>query len=493
MKVNYQIQNTTQFSVLSDDQIEMIYMAALRVLESTGVRVHGDEGVALLTDADGHVSDGNLVHIPSHAVKSALQTAPERVGLYGRDGDKHRCEADVKVILEKNKVYYGTGSDCPFILDSQTKERRSFTFDDVANAAKIADSLPNIDFFMSLGLVSDVPTFTYDRHQFLAMVANTAKPLIITAVDKAGLTNIHEMCCVIRGGEEEFKKRPLIALYAEPSSPLNHTKTAVEKLLYAAEHNIPVIYTPCPIAGATAPATLAGILVQALAECLSGLVMAQQKNRGCPVIIGGVVSILDMGRLIYSYGAPELHLLSAALTDICKWLNLPNFSTGGCSDSKLIDQQAAIESALSILFATLSGANLVHDIGYLEYALVGSYDMLVLTDEIIGMVKHIARGIRVDEESLALDVIHNVGPGGNFLGEEHTLKHFREEFWFPKLINRQNYENWMENGSTSLADRVNKKVLNILQDYQPTPLADDVLKELREIIDKADVAQVSNL
>ena len=484
MKVNYQIQNTTQFSVLSNDQIEMIYMAALRVLESTGVKVHEDEGVALLTDAGGHVSDGNLVHIPSHAVKSALQTAPERVGLYGRNGNG-------AVILEKNKVYYGTGSDCPFILDSQTKERRSFTFDDVANAAKIADSLPNIDFFMSLGLVSDVPTFTYDRHQFLAMVANTTKPLIITAVDKAGLADIHEMCCVIRGGEEEFKKRPLIALYAEPSSPLNHTKTAVEKLLYAAEHNIPVIYTPCPIAGATAPATLAGILVQALAECLSGLVMAQQKNRGCPVIIGGVVSLMDMGRLIYSYGAPELHLLSAALTDICKWLNMPNFSTGGCSDSKVIDQQAAIESSLSILFATLSGANLVHDIGYLEYALVGSYDMLVLTDEIIGMVKHIARGIRVDEESLALDVIHNVGPGGNFLAEEHTLKHFREEFWFPKLINRQNYENWMEDGSTSLADRVNKKVLNILQDYQPTPIADDVLKELKEIIDKADKERIS--
>jgi len=294
------------------------------------------------------------------------------------------------------------------------------------------------------------------------------------------------MCCAITGGKEEFKKRPFMTLYAEPSSPLSHTKTAVDKLLYAAEHEIPVIYTPCPIGGATAPATLAGILVVGLAECLSGLVIAQQKKKGCPVIIGGVVSIMDMGKLILTYGAPELHLLSAALTDISKWLNLPVFSTGGCSDSKVMDQQAAIESALSILFATLSGANLVHDIGYLEYALVGSYDMLTLTDEIIGMVKHIAKGIRVDEERLALDIIHNVGPGGNFLAEEHTLKHFREEFWFPQLINRQSYEKWVENGSSSLADRVNKKVLNILADYQSTLLADDVLEELGEIVDKAD-------
>ena len=484
MKVNYQIQNTTQFNVLSNDQIELIYMSALRVLESTGVRVYDEEGITLLAEAGAHVSDANLVKIPSSLVESALQTAPSRVTLYGRDGNE-------PMMLEKNKVYYGTGSDCPFILDLYTKERRRFTYADVANAAKVADALPNIDFFMSLGLVSDVPTFTYDRHQFLAMVSNTKKPLIITAVDKAGMADIYEMCCVIRGGEEEFKSRPLIALYAEPSSPLNHSKTAVEKLLFAAEHDIPVIYTPCPISGATAPSTAAGTLVQAIAEYLSGLVIAQQKKNGCPVIIGGVVSIMDMGKLILTYGAPELHLFSAALTDIAKWLNLPMFSTGGCSDSKVLDQQAAIESALSILFATLSGANIVHDIGYLEYALVGSFDMLVMSDEIISMVKHIAKGIKVDKESLALDMILNVGPGGHFLGEEHTLKHFKTEFWFPKLLDRSSFEKWMENGKTSLADRVNEKVIDILENYRPEPLADDVLQELKNVIRRAD-KQVSS-
>jgi trimethylamine--corrinoid protein Co-methyltransferase len=257
-------------------------------------------------------------------------------------------------------------------------------------------------------------------------------------------------------------------------------------VLYSAEKGIPAIYTPCVICGATAPATLAGALAQGLAECLVGAVIAQLKKKGTPIIIGGVASILDMASTILCYGAPELHLLSAAYADIAKWLRIPIFSTAGCSDAKVLDQQAAIESAISITVAALSGANLIHDVGYLESGLIGSYDMMVMSDEAISMVKRIMRGILVDEEHLAVDVINRVGPGGHYLADEHTYECFRNEFWFPKLMDRLRWDEWQQAGSRTMAQRVREKVIDLLENYEPEPLPDDVLKEVKEIIAQAD-------
>lgn len=273
---------------------------------------------------------------------------------------------------------------------------------------------------------------------------------------------------------------------SKPSSPLSNTRAALEKLLFCAEKGIPAIYTPCTIAGATAPATMAGILAQDLAECLVGIVIAQLKRKGTPIIIGGVQSILDMATMIYSYGAPELSLLSAASTDIAKWLRLPMFSTAGCSDAKILDEQAAIESTMSIVVAAFSGANLIHDVGYLEAGLAGSYDMLVMSDETIGMAKRILRGVTVDEETLALDVIHRVGPGGDFLADDHTLKHFKEEFWFPSLIDRKRRDEWEAGGNMDHAQRVRKKVIDLIENYHPVPIQSDVHKKLVEIVTAAD-------
>ena len=479
MRANFKANVTPQFRVLSDDQIEDIYLAALQVLERTGTRVYSKEGLELLGDAGCQITDDNLVRIPSWLVKASLETVPERISIAGRDRSK-------RLSLEYNKIYFGTGSDCPFILDPYTDERRRYTFKDVYNAAKIVEALPNIDFHMSLGLTSDVPIGSYDRHQFLAMLKGTTKPMVITAVDKNGLADQYEMACEVLGGPEEFAKAPLFVVYIEPSSPLNNSVEAVEKLLYAAEKGIPAIYTPCPMCGGTAPATLAGLLVQCLAESLTGIVISQLKKKGAAIVIGGVVSIMDMSTTILSYGAPEMSLLSAAMTDIAKWLRLPMFSTAGCSDAKVVDQQAAIESAISVAMAALSGANLIHDVGYLESGLIGSYDMLVMSDEVISMVKHILKGIVVDEEHLALHVIDRVGPGGHYLADEHTLKHFRTEFWYPKLLDRSRWEDWVASGSKTLGQRVREKVIDLIENFEPEPLDPDVEARLKEIIKRAD-------
>jgi trimethylamine--corrinoid protein Co-methyltransferase len=448
--------------------------------------------VALLRDAGCLVSDSDastssaapLVRIPSWLVKEALNTTPPRIAVAGRD--RH-----TRITLEKNKIYFGTGSDCPSLVDPYTDEVRKYTFQDVYNAARISDALPHIDFHMSLGLTSGVPAHTYDRHQFLAMLKGTSKPLVITAVDKEGLADQYRMACEVLGGAQEFAKAPLFVVYIEPSSPLSNSIQAVEKILYAAEMGIPAIYTPCIMCGATGPVTLAGGMVQCLAECLTGIVLAQLKRKGASVIIGGVESTIDMTTSVLSYGAPEMVLLSAAMTDVAKWLRLPMFSTAGCSDAKVLDQQAAIESAMSITVAALSGANLIHDVGYLESGLLGSYDMLVMSNEVIGMAKRILGGIAVTPETLAVDVIERVGPGGHYLAQPHTRQHFRSELWFPTLLDRQMRRAWEASGSETMAARIRAEVVNILEHHEPLPIAAEVEARLKDIVAQADEQHTS--
>jgi len=493
MRANYETNATLQLRVLSEGQIEEIYLSALDVMQHVGTTVYGQEGLDLLSAAGCHITEpvstesgpGARVRIPSSLVKHCLQTVPERVVLAGRDSSK-------RISLAKDQIYFGTGSDCPSLVDPYTDEVRKYTFDDVYNAARISDALPNIDFHMSLGLTSGVPIHTSDRHQFLAMIRGTSKPLVITTLDLLGLVDQHRMACEVVGGPAQFENAPVFAVYIEPSSPLSHSVEATEKILYSAEQGIPAIYTPCIMCGATGPATLAGGMVQCLAECLTGVVMAQLKRPGAALIIGGVESTLDMSTSVLLYGAPEMILLSAAMTDITKWLGIPMFSTAGCSDSKVMDQQAAIESAMSITVAALSGANLIHDVGFLESGLLGSYDMLVMSDEIIGMAKHILQGITVTPETMAVDVIERVGPGGHYLAQEHTRKHFRSQFHFPKLIDRQMRGAWTGGGSLTMADRVRGKVKTILETHQPDPIDDGVLQRLAAIIAEADARHLTS-
>jgi trimethylamine--corrinoid protein Co-methyltransferase len=285
------------------------------------------------------------------------------------------------------------------------------------------------------------------------------------------------MAAIVAGGWDELARKPYYVHYAEPLSPLIHTDEGVAKLLFSVEHGIPVIYTPMTLAGCTAPVTGAGCLVACIAETLSGMVIAQLKRRGAPVIFGGVPTVMDMSSAIVSYGAPEMLLWSAAMTDMACYFHLPVFSTAGCTDAVTFDQQAAAESAMSCLLAALSGANLVHDVGFTEAARSASLELIAATDEFISMIYSIMNGIEVTPETRALEVMDAVGPGGSYLGEEHTVLHFREN-WFPALLNRRNYEQWGAAGSMTLGDRANEHVRHILREHQPAPLPPDVMAEL---------------
>jgi trimethylamine--corrinoid protein Co-methyltransferase len=478
MRTSYAVQKSPHFSVLSEDQKEDLHLASLEILWRTGCRVLCDEAIELLKGAGADVSDGNLVRMPPHLVEWAIRCAPPRVIMASRDGER-------SMFLEDGKTHYGTGSDCPYIVDSDTGERRKFLIEDVAKASRLCDALPNIDFMMSMGLASDVPPETSDRYQFEAMVLNTTKPLVVTAHDLDGLRDIVDMAAMVAGDLDELRRNPFVMLYAEPITPLKHAKEAVEKLLFMAENGLPAIYAPGMLSGATAPVTIAGSLALANAESLFGLVMVQLRREGAPFVYGGGALPIDMRTSVAAYGAPELQLAGAALADMAHFYRLPRFSSAGASDSKVLDQQAMIEGTLSTVMQALCGANLVHDVGYLESGLTGSYDMAVAVDEVIGMVKRIMSGFEINDDTLALDVIDRVGPGGQFIDDEHTLKHFREG-WFPRLLDRRNYDSWSDDGKKTMGERLNKRVKEILAEHVPDPVPAETAERVKGVISAAE-------
>ena len=478
-KASYKTIDGQILEVLSEDQIEKLLEASMEILERTGVKYHDEEALNIMEDAGCYV-DGEHVRIPSRLVEEAIDSAPRKVTLTdSRTGER-------VMELAGNNAYFGTGSDTPYFKDPRSEERIKTSKETVGLAAKTIDALDNLDFVMSLGIVQDVPQDVYDRHQFQAMVENSSKPIVITANDARGYADIIEMCEVIAGGETELKENPFMTLYAEPVSPLQHSEDAAQKLMLAGKKSLPVVYTPGIMAGGTMPATLAGTLATGMAENLSGMVLNQQTNPGNPYIMGGVFTIMDMNTTVFSYGAPELHLMEAALADISNYADIPMFGTCGCTDSKIVDEQAGIELALSIVTTAQSGANLNHDVGYIEHGNCASLENLAISDDLIGFARRIVEGIDVTPEKLATDIIDKVGPGGHFLGEEHTMEMFKEETWYPDLFERKFYEKWEENGEKTLYDRAHEKVLDIVENYEPEPLPEAVSKRLDEIVERAE-------
>jgi len=479
MKTGYPINSRQpRLSFLSDAELDEIHCAALEILERTGLNVHHPEARHLLADAGAYLEGDLRVRIPSHLVKRALHTAPERVVLSDRPGQR-------VMPLEKDKVYFGTGSDLPFTLDHETGVRRPSVLEDVARAARVSDALEHIDFVMSFGLASDVPVHTQEVQQFAAMLRNTTKPLILTQfTEKAVLEDLYEMACAVRGSPEELRRNPFLILYGQFISPLQHHREGLERLLFCAEKDLPIIYVPTILAGASGPATMAGALALGNAEVLAGLTIHQLKKPGAPFIYGGCICPFDMRTATIAYGAPEWHIASAILSQLSLRYRLPLFSTGGCTDSKVVDEQALLEGSYSLLLAALSGANLVHDVGYLEMGRCGDLSFLVMMNEMASLTRRILRPFEVNAETLALDLVDEVGPGGHFLEAEHTLRHFRSETWYPSLLDRQCYDAWQSAGATTLKDRARARVDEILRNHTPQPLPPEVEEELERILAK---------
>ncbi len=458
-RTNYTVQQNPHFEILSDNQKERIFNGMMRTLQYTGAHVH-HEGARELFKKAGCKVDGITVYFPPEVIKNALATVPEVTEVFPWDGDESK-----KITIEKKRSYFGPGPTPPNFIDTETLERRKYLRKDASVVARVCDSLPNIGYVQSLGSISDVTNGLADVYEFADMVRNTTTPIMSWAFTREGCRDIHRMGVAMAGSEEAFKQRPNYVFYGEPISPLVSDFHAIDKCMYCAENRIPQVYSPCAIGGGTVPASHAGQLVVALSESMVGVIASQLINPGTCVIIGGVQSILDMRCSIYSYGAPELSLLSAALTEMVHYCNLPMYSTAGCTDTKKMDIQSAMEASLSINAAMMSGANFVHDCGYTESGMTGDIFQTVMDDEIIGMARIVEKGVEVNEETLAVDQIHNVGPGGHYLYEEHTMKYFREH-WMPTLMDRNSYEDWQEQGSKTMKQRVIEKTRDLIENYE---------------------------
>jgi trimethylamine--corrinoid protein Co-methyltransferase len=466
--------SSPQFALLSETQLQDIHLAALEVLRRTGIRFHHQGAVELLKDAGAFISAGNLVKFPASLVEQALSSAPGRIIMCDRDGQPG-------MYLEASKVYFGTGSDCLNLLDPRTGQHRQFVEADLTDAYRLCDALPNIHFVMSVGIPFDVnPALTYDV-QMLHMLEDTTKPIVFVTNDLASCQRAIDMAAAVAGGYEALREQQHILLYSEPSSPLQQSDTAVDKLLLMAEYELPVVHSPGPQMGAVAPITMAGGLVMSLAEILSSLVVHQLKRPGAPFVFGAGIHHMDMSAMQICYASPEFQLTKAAIAELGRWYGLPTWGYAGCSDAKVMDEQAAVEATLSVIMAKFSGGNLIHDVGYMESGLTTSYEMIALTDELVAMTDNMMKGIEVSEETLLVDEIDRVGPGGNYLDSQVTLKRFRE-YWRPGLLDRRLRQQWLDKGSLTLGQRLTAKVIKILDEYRPKQLEAEKSRKLREIL-----------
>ena len=483
MPISYDPLAIPQFQMLTREQCEVIHRASLEILRRTGVRVYHDGALALLLETGAVITDDNLVHLPAGLVEWALKQAPSRIVLCKRGSsdvaaplEGHRPEP-----AEGRTVNFGPGSDCPNYLDPRSGERRTFTAADVVDCLHVCDALPEIAFVMSMGIPSDGGASNVYRQQYALMLEHTTKPAVFVCDDRADCEAIAAMAAAAAGGMEQLRLNPTLLLYSEPTTPLQHSETATGKLLYMAEQRLPIVHSPAPMMGGTAPVTLAGGLALGNAEVLSSLVIHQLQRPGAPFVYGSGLHHMDMKTTISVYGAPEFQLARVAVAEMGRFYGLPTWGYAGHSDSCVMDEQAAADADFSVLVALLVGANLVHDVGYLEAGLTTSLEMIVFTDEVIAMMRRFVGGFSLDAESLALEVIHQMGPGGDFLTARHTLRHFRE-LWQPTLWDRQRADAWSAAGGKRLGERLRDKTISLMDNHQPEPLPDAVRQEINYIL-----------
>lgn len=472
MNTGFKSQCVPAYRILTQDQINTIHYATLELLETVGVKVMDTKAIEMMANAGCRIKKNNIVRIPNFLVEESIRSAPSRITLYNRLGGE-------AMRLEGSNSYFGMGTDLIKTYDMVTGELRESRLSDVANAARIADNLEEIDFLGSYALPYDSPTNLMYIDSFKTQLENSIKPIFYTAAGMEDIKIINDMAAAVMGGKEALREKPIHIHYAEPLTPLLHSSGALKKLFFCADNAVPITYTPGMMSGASAPVTLAGAITVGNAEALSGVVLHQLRAKGAPIISGFGMSTLDMKTSICSYGCPEYRLALSACSDLYHYYGIPMWGTAGVSDANSIDQQAGMEWAMSLLMAGLDGANLVHDIGYMGQGLVGSPAALVMNAEIISYVRRVIRGFNIDPEHIAMDVIREAGPQGAFISSGHTMKFFKQEHWQPRLCNRTGPDLWKKMGSKTWGDNAKEAAIDILNSHKPVPLA----KEIQETID----------
>ena len=470
-------ENLLRYHVATEDQIELIINSAFEILETVGTDMMDPEARDYMAKYGCRV-EGNRVYVPRECVKKAIKTAPSHIQVYNRFGEP-------AMDVGGNNTYFGNGPTNPFYYDFETYERREARKSDVRNTTILSDALPNIDFIMSLAGIRDWNPMIADTCEMHEMLQNTTKPIVMWGVDVEGLEEQFDMLAAVKGGWDKFLEKPFVICYAgDPVTPLVVPADACRKHVYAAKRGMTVLWPSGPQLGCVSPITIAGSITVGLAENLAGLVLSQSVNPGVGYVATCVILTVDMNSTQAAYGTPEHCLGESMVADIYHYLDLPCWETACASDSKIVDEQCALECAFTALSNCLSGGNLVHDVGFMESAASSHLDLVTMADEAIGYARRIRRGVEINEDTIMLDVIKEVGVGGQYITHESTYQRFRDELWFPSLMDRQRYDVWKLN-PTDFRTRMHEKTKKILAEHRCEPLPADVIAQLDAILDRA--------
>jgi len=472
------------FRVFSEDAIDAIHSASLEVLEKTGVTIHHGENILKMLKDNGCTVDfeKGVVLFPSYVVEEALKKIPKTIVMYGRN-PKYDCK------LDGRHIYFTTDTETTNTVDLKTGEWRPSTMDDLEKLTRVADALESYAAGGHLTTALDKPNNVRCLYDYAAALNNTEKPCgwsVYPPHLSMQLTDFQlEIAAAVAGSEKKLKKRPIGVGGFCTESPLKFEGRYVETTLKLAKLGFPCVVESFPLGGATAPVTLAGSLVMTNAEILSGVCTVQLASPGTSTSVGYQMGNLDMKTGLLGHG-PEEGFLCAAAVEVARYYGFRLNVNGFHTTSKMSGAQASYEKTMSTLLPVLAGADEVYGAGSLERGMVASFEELVMDDEICRAVLKAVQGIEVNDETLAVDVIDEVGSGGHFLAEKHTLKHFKDVLFFPELTDRQSYEAWKKEGGKSMVTRARERAEEILEEHWPTPLDKDVQKEISEIIERAE-------
>lgn len=469
------------FKPLTDESIHKIHHTAMRVIEEVGFEVNSESALKLFEGAGARVDRGKqLARLPRERVMELIETAPSEINLCGRD-EKH------DILLGGKRVYTGTGGTALYIYHPDTGQKQLATLNDLKRIARLVDGLDNIHLFMLPTYPSELPVEQVDVNRFFAGLDNTTKHVMGGVYTLDGVKQVIRMAEIVSGSSESLRRRPLVSMIACSISPLKMDKEYGDLLVTIAGAGIPLVCPAEPLCGATSPVTLAGNLVIQTVDSLMGVMLTQIINPGSPVIFGSVASSTDLRDLKYLAGSVEMGLLNAAGAQMAHFYKLPFYATGGMTDSKVLDSQSGYESAISGLLCALAGANFIHDAaGLMEFALTVSYEKFVIDNEILGMVMRAVEGIKVNDETLAFDLIKQVGPGGNFVTAKHTRRLMRSEHYQPSLSDRNSRQDWEAKGERLTWQRAAERVEEIMSDRNsnlPAEIRQRVLLEVAGIVD----------
>ena len=462
---------------LSEDQVQTIHAASVRVLEKTGIEVENENVMKIFTEAGADTDlQKRRIYLSEALIKEALKKSPSEIKLFGLDGKQ-------ALAFGGRNIYFNPGSTALYMLDRETMKMRRPSSADFTDFVRLTDYLEFMHAQSTAMTLGDVPDQIVDRIRFYLILKNSTKPIIAGAFSIEGLYDMKHMLEIVVGGEGELRRRPRLLMDVCPSPPLKWSKLTSQNLIDSAEFDIPIEIIPAPQLGSTAPATLAGLLVQHNAEFLSGLVMAQLVKPGLPCMYSGSPSLMDMRYGTGCVGNVEVTMLCSAYAQIARFYHIPSGAYMGISEAKLVDAQSGLESAVGLVGGTLAGINCITGPGMLGFENCQSFEKLIIDNDICGMALRLLKEISFNDETLALDLISKVGPGGHFLSEKHTLKWFQTEEFMPStVIDKISKPRWESMGAKDTLKRAKEQVDKVLSEHHPKPLQQDTENELDSFI-----------